>query len=92
MLEKPFIATSFIAGQETPNLGFIERHDLGWVCLEPAARQKLLASLVSQPALLAEKVEHIRAYKTWNEQANMLIRPLIEKLLSSMEGPHQSSL
>jgi hypothetical protein len=37
---------------------------------------------VSQPAMLAEKVQHIRTYKTWNEQANMQLRPLIDGLLA----------
>ncbi len=32
-LEKPFIVTTFIPGQETPNLRFIEQHNLGWICL-----------------------------------------------------------
>lgn len=34
LLEKPFLVTSLIPGQETPNLRFLERHNLGWICLE----------------------------------------------------------
>jgi len=84
-LEKPFIVTSFIAGQESANLQFIERHKLGWVCLEPASLQKLIAGIVQDPALLAEKASSIRAYKTWNRQANEGICAVIERLLPSSD-------
>ncbi|HEY0755649.1 MAG TPA: VTT domain-containing protein [Ktedonobacteraceae bacterium] len=82
MLEKPFLATSLIAGQETPSLRFIEQHELGWVCLQTTAQQELLAKLASNSELLAEKVSSIRAYKAWNVEANQAIQPLIERLLS----------
>jgi len=82
MLEKPFLVTAYIPGQETPNLRFIERHNLGWVCLEQAARQKLLTNIINNPALIAEKVESIRAYRAWNMQANQGILSIIERLLS----------
>ncbi len=81
-LEKPFLATAFIAGQESHNLHFIERHNLGWVCLEEAARQELLVSIASNPALIAEKVASIRAYRAWNMRANQEICSVIERLLS----------
>ena len=81
-LEKPFIVTSFIPGQESANLRFIEQHKLGWVCLEPASLQKLLADIAKDPALLAEKVSSIRAYKSWNRQANEGICAVIERLVA----------
>jgi UDP-N-acetylglucosamine:LPS N-acetylglucosamine transferase len=80
MLEKPFLATSFIPGQEEPNLTFLERHNLGWVCLKRAARQNLIARLASDPAAIAEKVSSIRAYRAWNMQANRGICPVIAGL------------
>ncbi len=82
ILEKPFLVTAFIPGQETPNLQFIERHNLGWVCLEAQAQQELLNRMVGNPALLAEKVASIRTYRAWNMQANQGICPIIERLLS----------
>ena len=82
ILEKPFLATAFIPGQETPNLRFIEQHNLGWVCLEATAQQTLLPQLVSDPAMINEKVASIRDYKTWNIQANQQIVPIIDRLLS----------
>ncbi len=81
MVEKPFLATTYISGQETSSLPFIERHNLGWVCLEPAAQRELLGSLISNPALIAEKADSIRTYKAWNMQANQTIQPTIEQLL-----------
>lgn len=82
MLEKPFIVTTFIPGQEAPNLHFIEQHNLGWVCLEPTAQCELFTALASNPELIAEKVESIRACKAWNMQHNQQIYPLIDQLLS----------
>lgn len=81
-LEKPFLVTTFIPGQETPNLRFIEQHNLGWICLEPAAQQELLVKVANSPKMLAEKVESIRAYKSWNRQANQEICAIIDRLLS----------
>ena len=82
MLEKPFLATFYIPGQETVNLQFIERHNLGWVCLEAEAQQQLVTSLARDPALMAEKVNSIRAYRAWIIQMNQRIYPLIEHLVS----------
>ncbi len=81
-LEKPFLVTAYIPGQETANLRFIEQHNLGWVCLETAAQTALLTSLARDPAMIADKVESIRDYNAWNEQANQDIRSVIDQLLA----------
>lgn len=81
MLEKPFLATTFIPGQETPNLQFIERHNLGWVCLDAIIQKELFTSIATNPTLIAQKMADIRAYKTWNKRANQEICPLIGRLL-----------
>lgn len=86
MVEKPFVATTFIAGQETPNLRFIERHNLGWVCLTPAAQQELLLAVMRDPELIAAKVSSIRAYKAWNRQANQQIPAIIAGCLRQEMG------
>ncbi|HTK08621.1 MAG TPA: glycosyltransferase [Ktedonobacteraceae bacterium] len=86
MVEKPFLVTAFIPGQEAANLRFIEQHTLGWVCLEPLAQQELLRKIAYNPTLLAEKVEAIRAYKTWNRQMNQNICAVIDQLLSGEKG------
>ena len=83
MLEKPFIATACIPGQETPNLQFIKQHNLGWVCLETNAQKEVFASITSNPGLITEKERSICAFKTWNLRANQHIVPIIDQLLSS---------
>ena len=83
MLEKPFIATACIPGQETPNLQFIKQHNLGWVCLETSAQKEVFASITSNPGLITEKERSICAFKAWNLQANQHIVPIIDQLLSS---------
>lgn len=81
-LEKPFIVTSFIPGQESANLRFIELHKLGWICLEPASLQKLLLHVARDPELLTEKVSSIRTYNAWNRQANEGICAVIDGLVA----------
>lgn len=83
MVERPFVATTYIPGQETANLRFIEQHNLGWVCLETSAQQALFARLASNPADLAGKIESIRTYKAWNVQANQRIVLVIDDVLES---------
>jgi UDP-N-acetylglucosamine:LPS N-acetylglucosamine transferase len=84
MLEKPFLATFYIPGQETVNLAFLERHNLGWVCLEGEAQKQLITRLAADPALLTEKVNSIRAFRAWNIQANQTMYPLIESLVQTL--------
>ncbi len=86
ILEKPFLVTSFIPGQETPNLHFIEQHNLGWVCPRATEQIELLLKLASNPALITEKVDSIRAYRAWNIQANQHILPTIDRLLEVSGG------
>jgi len=83
ILEKPFIVTAYIPGQETPSLQFIEHHNLGWVCLDAIAQKELFTGLATNPALIAEKMDDIRAYKAWNIRANQDICPTIDRLLAS---------
>ena len=82
VLEKPFLVTTFIPGQETPNLQFIERHNLGWVCPKTADQQALFSSIANNPGMIAAKVASIRAYKAWNMLANQHLCPIIDQLLS----------
>jgi len=81
ILEKPFIVTAVIPGQETPSLQFIERHNLGWVCLETTAQKELFTSMASNPGIISAKIDSIRAYKAWNMQANQHIPSIIDHLL-----------
>lgn len=80
-LEKPCIITTYIPGQEAPNLRFLEHYNLGWVCLEEEKQIQLLTQLASQPAMMAQKIASIREYKAWNIQANQAIPAIIEALL-----------
>ncbi len=83
MLEKPFLATAFIPGQETPNLQFIQQHNLGWVSLEATAQKELFTRIATNPAMIADKADDIQAYKAWNIRANQDICPIIDRLLGS---------
>lgn len=81
-LGKPFIATTFIPGQEAGNLEFIERHQLGWVALQPAEQHQLLQRLSSQPAQLQACLATVAAYRAWNTAATETILPLTQAALA----------
>jgi processive 1,2-diacylglycerol beta-glucosyltransferase len=82
-LGKPFIATAYIPGQESANLSFIQRHNLGWVALKPEEQVTLLATLTGNTSdQLSEKWSAINAYRWWNAEANKLIIPLIHSCIS----------
>jgi UDP-N-acetylglucosamine:LPS N-acetylglucosamine transferase len=81
MLGKPFIATTWIPGQEEANLEFIQRHKLGWVACTPEQQLALLAELLANRAALHTMAATVDAYRRWNAEANATIVPLIESLL-----------
>ncbi len=80
-LGKPFIATTYIPGQEEPNLGFIEEHQLGWVALDGAAQRARLQNLLDQPEQLRTVKSNITRYQQWNRAANETILPHTQRLL-----------
>lgn len=81
MLGKPFLATGFIPGQEQPNLAFLQRHNLGRVCLERQAQQALVAKLVTDPSQMAEISASVQAYREWNGRVNQQSSTVIGNLL-----------
>jgi UDP-N-acetylglucosamine:LPS N-acetylglucosamine transferase len=80
-LGKPFIATSYIPGQEEANLEFIRRHKLGWVVLKAEQQQMLLSKLLTNPREIQAIEASVVAYRQWNADRADLLRPIIEGLL-----------
>ena len=81
-LGKPFIATTYIPGQEWANLSFIQRHNLGWVALQPEEQTALLTTLTDTASdQFGEKSSAINAYQRWNAEANKCIVPLIRSCI-----------
>lgn len=81
-LGKPFIATTYIPGQEKGNLDFILRHGLGWVVLEPEQQRTLVEELITDSSRLNAIQTTVEAYRQWNTTANDSIVPLIHALAS----------
>jgi UDP-N-acetylglucosamine:LPS N-acetylglucosamine transferase len=80
-LGKPFIATSYIPGQEEANLEFIRRHQLGWVVLDPEKQCELVASLATRRTELSAVNTAVQAYRRWNLAAMESLVPLIHSLI-----------
>jgi UDP-N-acetylglucosamine:LPS N-acetylglucosamine transferase len=81
-LGKPFIATTYIPGQEHANLAFIQSHGLGWVALEAPAQRQLLAALAANPGQLRSMEASVRRYREWNAAAVASIPQLISGLIA----------
>ncbi|GCF10336.1 MGDG synthase family glycosyltransferase [Dictyobacter arantiisoli] len=80
-LGKPFIATTYIPGQEKANLAFIRQHRLGWVALTIDEQITLLQKLVSQREILHEMEDAVAKYQQYNTNQTALIVPILEQLL-----------
>lgn len=80
-LNKPFIATSFIAGQEAENLKFIRQYKLGLVAGQKDDQQELLADLMTGRIHIESIAAAVEAYRTWNTAATRSIIPIIQNLL-----------
>ena len=82
-LGKPFLATTFIPGQEEGNLEMIWDYDLGWVALTGEEQVGLIQSLLHQPEALAAKRATVEVYRAWNQagiaKVPSLVQAAIEK-------------
>lgn len=85
MLGKPFMATTFIPGQEQANLTFIQRHGLGWVAIRPEEQQSLLAALIQSAYQFNGLSASISAYRQWNAEMMKRIGLCIHSLLFPMQ-------
>jgi UDP-N-acetylglucosamine:LPS N-acetylglucosamine transferase len=83
MLGKPFLATTYIPGQEQGNLEFIRRHGLGWVALTLREQHQLIGCVMGDPALLTQMRATVQHYRAWNINANSIIPAVIAKLYQS---------
>ena len=79
-LGKPFIATSYIPGQEEVNLEFINRHGLGWTALNEHEQAKLIETLINSPEKIKEKLASVQDYRNQNTRATETIPLLINRL------------
>lgn len=80
-LGRPFIATTYIPGQEEVNLQFIEKHGLGWVALDGLAQTTLLKQLAARAPLWVERQTTVNAYRAWNTAAVAQIPALLAGVL-----------
>jgi UDP-N-acetylglucosamine:LPS N-acetylglucosamine transferase len=80
MLGRPFVATTYIPGQEAGNLAMIERYGLGWVALDPAEQRQLLGALVAERGKLAAMASTVEQHRAWNAAAGRSIGRLLEEL------------
>jgi UDP-N-acetylglucosamine:LPS N-acetylglucosamine transferase len=81
MLGKPFIATTYIPGQEEGNLAFIQRHGLGWVALDARDQRQLVERLMATPTQIAEMCASVGRYRAWNAKATERIPAVVSAAL-----------
>ena len=81
-LGRPFLATTFMPGQEADNLSFITRHGLGWVALSERDQRAVVAGLVADPARLEAMAPGLQRYREWNDGAVASIAPALQTLIA----------
>ncbi|HRJ41039.1 MAG: hypothetical protein KJZ86_11550 [Caldilineaceae bacterium] len=81
-LGKPFLATTFIPGQEEGNLEMIRKYGLGWVALTPAEQMNLIRSLLDDASLLGAMQASVADYRAWNGTGVAQVRPLVEAAIA----------
>ncbi len=81
-LAKPFIATSYIPGQEQPNLRFIDRNGLGWIALQAREQLAILSRLASDADARRAATEAAGMFSARNEVAARNLRYFIDSALS----------
>lgn len=90
-LGKPFIATSYLPGQEEGNLRFIEQHGLGWVAHESARLRALIGDLASdfssESSMFSTMRATVQAYQRRNSLADESLVPHIRALLDQAKQP-----
>ena len=82
-LGKPFLATTFIPGQEEGNLEMIRTYGLGWVALRSEEQMALIRILLNQPEQLAAMRASVAAYRAWNSAGIAKVRPLVRAVIQS---------
>ncbi len=76
-LGKPFLATTFIPGQEEGNLELIRTYGLGWVALTSEEQMALIRTLLNQPEQLAAMCASVAVYRAWNSAGIAKVRSLV---------------
>ena len=82
-LGKPFIATTYIPGQEAGNLAQIERYGLGWVAIEGQQQRALLLALAQSPGMRMAMQQTVERHRAWNAAATASIGPLLRALCNA---------
>jgi UDP-N-acetylglucosamine:LPS N-acetylglucosamine transferase len=77
-LGKPFLATTFIPGQEEGNLEMIRKYGLGWVALTGEEQIGLIQRLLRQPEALREKEATVETYRAWNQAGIAKVPALVQ--------------
>ncbi|RLT34414.1 MAG: hypothetical protein DWI57_16590 [Chloroflexi bacterium] len=83
-LGKPFLATTFIPGQEEGNLEMIRDYGLGWVALTGDEQIGLIKILLRQPEAIREKQASVETYRVWNQAGLAKVPDLVQAAISTI--------
>jgi len=83
--KKPFIAISYIPGQENGNLEIIKEKKLGWVALEPKEFEILIKKIVNNPKMLKKIAKNIAKERKTNYTAGDKLVRIANRLIKGQE-------
>jgi 1,2-diacylglycerol 3-beta-galactosyltransferase len=81
-MNKPFLATGCLPGQEEGNLDFITQSGIGWVEKDLSSAIYLLEQLANHPQLLRSKINSLKTVKKLHLSANLAIARQIHNLVN----------
>lgn len=88
----PFIATTYIPGQEESNLAFIVRYRLGDVALTAPAQHQLVLALLQEPRRLAGLRATVASYGAWNNQHVARIPAYAQEVYQCLPSPPKDAV
>lgn len=80
-MEKPFLATGRLPGQEDLNLDFIKDERLGWVEENPRKARELVERIIRNEKLLTDKIPNLKRIKKQHLKASRKTAQAIHQLL-----------
>lgn len=77
----PFLATTYISGQENGNIEIVKKYKLGFVETNPAKAVKMILNLQKNPQKLARLKPHIKKLADYNQQSSAVLMAVTKFLL-----------
>ncbi len=88
----PFLASTYISGQESGNIEIIKKNQLGWVQTVPARASAQILNLQKNPDLLTGSKRQIATLAKHNQASGKILLELVDRLTKHTTIKHRFKL